>query len=392
MEAAPVFQTQEERLMVDAKSQRLRIGIPLESTWAENRVALTPEGVHLLVAQGHEVVLESNAGSAARYSDREYAEAGAEVTTDRRLVFGCPVLAKVEAPSQAEWPLMAQGQVLFSTLQPGTLTQDFVSALKAKRITAFSYGSILDEDGRAPFVRSMAEIGGSQAITIAMEYLSTWSGGKGYAMGAVTGVPPTEVVILGAGTVGTTAARLASALGASVKVFDSSLTRLQRLRERVGDVYTCTLQPQILAKALRRCDVALGALRPVNGRTPVVVTEEMVAAMKPRSVVVDLSIDHGGCFETSEVTSWDAPVYTKFDVTHFAVPNIAARVARTASFALNNLTSPLLRDLADLGGIEEALRAKPHWRSGVYLYHGQVTSSSVAQALDQPFTDLDLLL
>ncbi|MGA1398730.1 MAG: alanine dehydrogenase, partial [Schleiferiaceae bacterium] len=164
------------------------------------------------------------------------------------------------------------------------------------------------------------------------------------------------------------------------------------LRERVGDVYTCTLQPQILAKALRRCDVALGALRPVNGRTPVVVTEEMVAAMKPRSVVVDLSIDHGGCFETSEVTSWDAPVYTKFEVTHFAVPNIAARVARTASFALNNLTSPLLRELADLGGIEEALRAKPHWRSGVYLYHGQVTSSSVAQTLDQPFTDLDLLL
>jgi alanine dehydrogenase len=362
MEAANVFQTQEERLMVDAKAQVLRIGIPLESTWAENRVSLTPEGVHLLVAQGHEVVLESTAGLAARYSDREYSEAGAEVTTDRRVVFGCPVLAKVEAPSELEWPLMAQGQVLFSTIQPGTLSKSFLDALKAKRITAFNYGSILDEEGRAPFVRSMAEIGGSQAITIAMEYLSTWSGGKGYAMGAVTGVPPTEVVILGAGTVGTTSARLAIALGASVKVFDSSLTRLQRLREQVGDLYTCTLQPQILARALSRCDVVIGALRPVNGRTPVV------------------------------VTSWDAPVYTKFDVTHFAVPNIASRVARTASFALNNLTSPMLRDLADLGGVEEALRLKPHWRSGVYLYHGQLTSSALAQTLDQPFTELDLLL
>ena len=392
MEAANVFQTQEERLMVDAKAQVLRIGIPLESTWAENRVSLTPEGVHLLVAQGHEVVLESTAGLAARYSDREYSEAGAEVTTDRRIVFGCPVLAKVEAPSESEWPLMAQGQVLFSIIQPGTLSKSFLDALKAKRITAFNYGSILDEEGRAPFVRSMAEIGGSQAITIAMEYLSTWSGGKGYAMGAVTGVPPTEVVILGAGTVGTTAARLAIALGASVKVFDSSLTRLQRLREQVGDLYTCTLQPQILARALSRCDVVIGALRPVNGRTPVVVTQEMVAGMKPRSVVVYLSIDHGGCLETSEVTSWDAPVYTKFDVTHFAVPNIASRVARTASFALNNLTSPMLRDLADLGGVEEALRLKPHWRSGVYLYHGQLTSSALAQTLDQPFTELDLLL
>lgn len=384
---------QEERLMVASKQQSLRIGLPLESTWAENRVALTPEGVHLLVQHGHEILVESGAGLAARYTDLEYTEAGAQVTSDKKAVFQCPIVVKVEAPSEKEWPLMVQNQVVFSVLQPNTVSAAYLKALQAKKITALSYGRLLDEDGRAPFVRSMAEIGGSQAITVAMEYLSTWADGKGYAMGAVTGVPPTEVVILGAGTVGTVAARLAHAMGATVKVFDSSLTRIQRLREVVGqDLYTCTLQPQILSKALSRCDVAIGALRPVKGRTPVVVTEDMVSQMKARSVIVDVSIDHGGCFETSEVTTWDAPVYSKHDVTHFCVPNLASRVARTASFALNNLTSPLLQTMAEDGGLEEALVRRSNWRPGVYMFRGMVTTRELAEPFDLPFTDLELLL
>ena len=389
----PAYIPQEERLMVASKQQSLRIGLPLESTWAENRVALTPEGVHLLVQHGHEILVESGAGLAARYTDLEYTEAGAQVTSDKKAVFQCPILVKVEAPSEREWPLMVQNQVVFSVLQPNTVSAAYLKALQAKKCTALSYGRLLDEDGRAPFVRSMAEIGGSQAITVAMEYLSTWADGKGYAMGAVTGVPPTEVVILGAGTVGTVAARLAHAMGATVKVFDSSLTRIQRLREVVGqDLYTCTLQPQILSKALSRCDVAIGALRPVKGRTPVVVTEDMVAQMKARSVIVDVSIDHGGCFETSEVTTWDAPVYSKHDVTHFCVPNLASRVARTASFALNNLTSPLLQTLAEDGGLEEALARRSNWRPGVYMFRGLVTTRELAEPFDLPFTDLELLL
>jgi alanine dehydrogenase len=389
----PTYIPQEERLMVAHKQQSLRIGLPLESTWAENRVALTPEGVHLLVQHGHEILVESGAGLAARYTDLEYTEAGAQVTSDKKEVFQCPILVKVEAPSEKEWPLMVQNQIVFSVLQPNTVSSAYLKALQAKKCTALSYGRLLDEDGRAPFVRSMAEIGGSQAITIAMEYLSTWADGKGYAMGAVTGVPPTEVVILGAGTVGTVAARLAHAMGATVKVFDSSLTRIQRLREVVGqDLYTCTLQPQILSKALSRCDVAIGALRPVKGRTPVVVTEDMVAQMKARSVIVDVSIDHGGCFETSEVTTWDAPVYSKHDVTHFCVPNLASRVARTASFALNNLTSPLLQTMAEDGGLDEALMRRINWRPGVYMYRGMVTTRELAEPFDLPFTDLELLL
>ncbi len=389
----PVYIPQEERLLVQTKPQSLRIGLPLESTWAENRVALTPEGVHLLVQHGHQIIVESGAGLAARYSDLDYTEAGAEVTSDKKGVYQCPVLVKVEPPSEKEWPLMVPNQVVFSVLQPKSVSESYLKALQAKKITALNYGRVLDEDGRAPFVRSMAEIGGSQAITVAMEYLSTWSDGKGYAMGAVTGVPPTEVVILGAGTVGTVAARLAQAMGATVKVFDSSLTRIQRLREVVGnDLYTCTLQPQILRKALQRCDVAIGALRPVKGRTPVVVPEMVVAEMKPRSVIVDVSIDHGGCFETSEVTTWDAPVYTKHEVTHFCVPNLASRVARTASFALNNLTSPMLQAIGEDGGVEQALVRKHFWRPAVYMYRGIVTSPELAEPFDLPFTDLELLL
>ena len=389
----PVYIPQEERLLVQSKPQSLRIGLPLESTWAENRVALTPEGVHLLVQHGHQIIVESGAGLAARYSDLDYTEAGAEVTPDKKAVYQCPVLVKVEPPSEKEWPLMVLNQVVFSVLQPKSVSESYMKAFQAKKITALNYGRVLDEDGRAPFVRSMAEIGGSQAITVAMEYLSTWSDGKGYAMGAVTGVPPTEVVILGAGTVGTVAARLAQAMGATVKVFDSSLTRIQRLREVVGnDLYTCTLQPQILRKALQRCDVAIGALRPVKGRTPVVVPEIVVAEMKARSVIVDVSIDHGGCFETSEVTTWDAPVYTKHEVTHFCVPNLASRVARTASFALNNLTSPMLQAIGEDGGVEQALVRKHFWRPAVYMYRGIVTSSELAEPFDLPFTDLELLL
>lgn len=384
---------QEERLLVKTKPQSLKIGLPIESTWAENRVALTPEGVHLLVQQGHQILVESGAGEAARYSDLDYTEAGAEVTSDKQAVFKCPLIVKVEPPSEKEWPLMVTNQIVFSVLQPKTVSGAYMRALQSKKITALNYGRVLDEDGRAPFVRSMAEIGGSQAITVAMEYLSTWADGKGYAMGAVTGVPPTEVVILGAGTVGTVAARIAHGMGATVKVFDASLTRIQRLREVVGqDLYTCTLQPQILRKALQRCDVAIGALRPIRGRTPVVVPEEVVAQMKPRSVIVDVSIDHGGCFETSEVTTWDSPVYTKHEVTHFCVPNLASRVARTASFALNNLTSPLLKAIGEDGGLEHSLGRKLHWRPAVYLYRGMITVPELAEPFDLPFSDLELLL
>ena len=308
MQVDPTYATQEERLLTKQSYHSMKIGVPLETSLAENRVAITPEGVHMLVSQGHELIVERGAGMAARYSDHAYSEAGAQIADDRQTVFKCPMLLKVEPPSKDELSLMPGKQILFSVLQPNMLTKAYLQAMVDKQMTAISYGGIKDEQGRAPFIRSMAEIAGNQAITVAMEYLSTWSDGKGYVMGGITGVPPTDVVIIGAGTVGTVAAKLATAMGASVKVFDASLSRIKALTDQVGHgIYTCTLQPQILAKALERCDVAIASLRPIQGRTPVVVSEDMVMQMKPRSLIVDISIDHGGCFETSEVTTWDAP-------------------------------------------------------------------------------------
>ena len=380
-------------MIVQQSAQSLVLGVPTETALSENRVALTPEGVHLLVSRGHRILIERGAGQAARYTDQAYSEAGAEICENREEVFKASTILKVEPPSEDELALMPGNQTLFSVLQYNMLTEAYIQALLKKKITAISYGDIRDEDGKAPFVRSMAEIAGSQSMALAMEYLSTWSDGKGYAMGGVTGVPPAEVVVLGAGTVGTVIARMASALGATVKVFDQSLTRMESLRRAVGQhIYTSTMQPQVLEKAIKRCDVVIGALRPVHGRTPVVVSEDMVSQMKPRSVIIDVSIDHGGCIETSEVTTWEAPVYTKHEVIHCCVPNLASRVARTASFALNNLTSPLCDEIAEAGGLESALELMPHLRSSVYAYKGRLTDPDIAARFDLGATPLELLL
>lgn len=389
----PLFLPQEERLMVPLGQNSLTIGLPLESNTYENRVALTPEGIQLLVQHGHTVLVEKGAGVSSRYSDLEYSEAGGVITADKTDVYSCPLVVKVTAPSSDELKLLKSNQILLSAIQINSIDSDFINSLKKKGITALNYGRILDEDGRAPFVRSMSEIAGNQSISIAMECLNSFSGGQGYSLGGVTGVPPAEVVILGAGTVGTVAARIAVAMGSKVKVFDSSMTRMQRLREQVGhDVFTCTLQPQILSKALKECQVAIGAMRPVNGRNLIIVTEEMVSSMKTNSIIVDVSIDNGGCFETSEVRSLESPLYRKKGVIHFSVPNIASRVARTASFALNNLTSSFIVQLGEDGDMKNALQKRPYWREGVYIYEGTVTHREMAEPFGIPFTELNLLL
>jgi|TARA_B110000483_G_scaffold71430_1_gene89108 alanine dehydrogenase len=389
----PLFLPQEERLMVPLGQKSLTIGLPLESNTYENRVALTPEGIQLLVQHGHTVLVEKGAGVSSRYSDLEYSEAGGVITADKTDVYSCPLVVKVTAPSSDELKLLKSNQILLSAIQINSIDSDFINSLKKKGITALNYGRILDEDGRAPFVRSMSEIAGNQSISIAMECLNSFSGGQGYSLGGVTGVPPAEVVILGAGTVGTVAARIAVAMGSKVKVFDSSMTRMQRLREQVGhDVFTCTLQPQILSKALKECQVAIGAMRPVNGRNLIIVTEEMVSSMKTNSIIVDVSIDNGGCFETSEVRSLESPLYRKKGVIHFSVPNIASRVARTASFALNNLTSSFIVQLGEDGDMKNALQKRPYWREGVYIYEGTVTHREMAEPFGIPFTELNLLL
>ncbi|MGB0177692.1 MAG: alanine dehydrogenase, partial [Owenweeksia sp.] len=303
------------------------------------------------------------------------------------------IILKIEPPSLEEIDLMKHKQTLISALQLKTQKKAYFRKLMDKKITALSFESIEDEDGIIPVVRSMSEIAGNTSILVAAEYLSNANDGKGYMLGGVSGVPPTEVVIIGAGTVGAFAARTALGLGANVKVFDKSLSKLRRLQGMINNmpIYTCVIQPKILEKSLMRCDVAIGAIRSEKGRTPSVVTEDMVGKMKAGSVIVDVSIDQGGCFETSELTSHDEPTFKKYDVIHYCVPNIASRVSRTASFSLSNILAPIILSIGDYGGVEEILHKNKGVRKGLYVCKGTLVNSSIGDWFDLPYTEAHLL-
>lgn len=384
---------QEEVLEVKKNRKRLQIGIPNETCLQEKRIALTPDAVHLLSEHDHEVIIESGAGDSAFYSDQDYSEAGAKIVYSAKEAFEADMILKIEPPSEEEIGYMKHKQTLISALQLKTRTREYFQQLMKKGVTALSFENMEDEDGLLPVVRSMSEIAGNTSILVAAEYLSNANQGKGFLLGGISGVPPTEVVIIGAGTVGTYAAKTALGLGASVKVFDKSLSRLRRLQNMLPNqaIYTCVIQPKILEKALMRCDVAIGAMRSTGGRTPTVVSEDMVSKMKAGSVVVDVSIDQGGCFESSELTSHQKPVFSKYDVIHYCVPNIPSRVSRTASFSLSNILSPVLLDMGEAGGFMDLLHQNKALRKGLYLYRGNLTSKSLGEWFDLPYAEPDLL-
>lgn len=384
---------QEEVLEVQKRKSQLQIGIPQETCLQEKRVVLTPDAVQLLTEHDHEVLVETEAGLSAHYSDEDYSEAGARIVYSRRDVYQCDLILKVEPPALEEIALMKHGQTLISALQLKTQSKAYFEQLMKKKVTALSFENMEDEDGIVPVVRSMSEIAGNTSALIAAEYLSNVNQGKGFMLGGVSGVPPTEVLIIGAGTVGTYAARTALGLGASVKVFDRSLSRLRRLQSMLQNLplYTCVIQPKILEKALMRCDVAIGAIRGKGGRSPCVVSEDMVQQMKPGSVIVDVSIDQGGCFETSELTDHDQPTFRKYEVIHYCVPNIASRVSRTASFCLSNIMGPILLSVADEGGIDEVLARQHRIRKGLYLYRGNLVNKPIGEWFDLPYTEAHLL-
>lgn len=377
---------------VGGKHKELYIGIPKEISLQENRVALVPEAVHLLANNGHRIVIEKDAGKAANFPDNEYSEAGAEIAPNAKKVYEADIILKIEPPKDEEIEMLRPKQVLISAMQLTVHPKNYIQNLMKQRATAIAWDYIADEDGILPIVRSMGEIAGTTSILIAAEYLSN-KDGQGIMLGGITGVAPTQVVIIGAGTVGEYAARAALGLGADVRVFDNSLTKLRRLQHALGHrVYTSTLQPKILAKSLMRCDVAIGALRSTSGKTPCVVSEEMVQNMKSQSVIVDVSIDQGGCFETSRVTTHEKPVFSEYDVIHYCVPNIASRMSRTASNALSNIMAPVVLQIGERGGIENMIREHSGIRNGVYLYNGSVTNRYLAESLNLTYKNLDLLL
>lgn len=388
-----MMQPQESMLEVKSKKDKLYIGIPKEVSFQENRIPLTPLSVALLVNNGHDVLMESNAGQAANFSDTNYSEQGAQIIYDTAKVYEADIIIKIAPPTMEEIAMMKPGQLLISALQLSTLKAECLQALLAKKVTAICFENIEDEGGTLTVVRAMSEIVGATSILIAAEYLSNIFGGKGLMLGGITGVPPTEIVILGAGTVGEYAARTAISLGAEVKVFDPSIYKLRRLQNNIGSrVFTSVVQPIVLEKAITTCDVAIGAMRADDGRSPCIVSETTVSKMKPNSVIIDVSIDQGGCFETSEVTNHTHPVFRKYDVIHYCVPNIASRVARTATYALTNIFAPILLDIGEHGGLKNVIWKKSGIRNAVYIYQGHLTNKHMGERFNIPCKDLDLLV
>mgnify|MGYP006172824579 FL=1 len=384
---------QEEKLELKNKEKNLFIGIPKETYLQEGRISLVPEAVNLLVSHGHEVYVETGAGDKANFSDNDYSEAGAKIVYSAEEAYTADIILKVVPPSLDELKLMKGRQTLISAIQITTRSKAYFQELMNNKINALAFEFIQDECGLMPLMRSMSEIAGNTSILIASECLSNVNGGKGLMLGGIAGVTPTEVVVIGAGTVGEFAARSAMGLGASVKIFDNSLSKLRRIQSDLNTrVYTSIIQPKVLAKALRRADVVIGALRSNEKRTPCVVSENMVENMKEGAVIIDVSIDQGGCVETSEITSHAKPTFIKHGVVHYGVPNIPTRVARTASYALSNLLTPTLLKLAEEGGIEPLIVRDCGVRQGVYVFHGMLTNKMVGQWFDINYKEIDLLI
>jgi alanine dehydrogenase len=383
---------QEERLEIQRNKQDLFIGIPKENQQIEKRICLTPDAVAALTAHGHRILIEKGAGLGSSFTDNEYLNSGAELTSDTKKVFSCPTVLKVAPPSDAELELIKPQTVLISALQLKTRSKSYIEKLAAKKITALAFEFIQDDAGNHIAIAALSEISGVASILIAAELLTSGDNRTGQLFGNITGVPPVDVVILGAGTVGEFAVRTALGLGANVKVFDNSIANLRRVKDNVSQsIYTSTLQPKYLSKAMRRCDVVIAALSGKN-RAPVVVSQTMVENMKPGSVIIDVSIDMGGCFETSELTTHEKPTFVKFGVTHYCVPNLPSRYSKTASISLSNIFTPYILNIADDGGIEHSIRMDKGLKNGIYMYHGILTNKSLGEWYNLPCSDVNLLI
>lgn len=387
------YAPQEEMLEVARKKGKLYIGIPKETAFQENRVPLVPDAVALLINNGHRIIIETGAGKAAHFEDTDYSEAGAEIVLSAEEVYKADIILKIAPPTLLEIESMQTKQTLFSALQLTVQPEDFLKKLVAKKLNCVAFDMITDDAGIFPVIRAMGEIAGGTSILVAAELLSNANNGVGSILGGISGISPTEVVIIGAGTVGEFAARAALGLGATVKVFDNSTSRLRRLQSQLGTrIFTSVIVPKVLEKHLKTADVAIGALRARKGRTPCIVSENMVSEMKTGSVIIDVSIDQGGVFETSAVTNHTKPVFRKHGVIHYCVPNIPSRVARTASYAFSNIFSQILMNMGDEGGFDSLVRKDSGVRNGVYIYNGILTNQFLGETFNLPFKDINLLM
>lgn len=384
---------QEELLETGLKKKKISIGLPRESEENEKRVALTPEAVNILVEAGNTVYVQEGSGMGAKYPDNDYSENGARITKTGDEVFKCDLVIKVAPFSLEEAAKLKERTTVLSFLKVLKQDKGTLTKMMQKNITAIAFERIMDKHDELPVVESMSEISGVTAVLIASEYLSNQHGGKGVMLGGVSGVTPSEVVIIGAGTAGEYASRAALGLGAEVKIFDNSVHRLRKFQSILGQrLQTSVYHPQVLNKALQSADVLIGAIEIEDLRPWYHITEDMVKKMKKGSFIIDLSIDRGGCIETMECRDLQDPVYEKHGVIHFAAWNLPSRVARTASIALSNVFTPLIQEMADQGGLDAMLKNYTGLNNGVYLYKGILTNETLGQKFNLLSKDINLLL
>ena len=376
-----------------AKQPRLSIGIPKENASVETRLPLTPEGVAIVTEEGHSVYIQRGAGIPMQYSDFQYSEAGAFMVEDASEVFSADLVMKIAPPTLAELNMMHDRSAIMSMLQLTNLSTECLKLMMSKKLNAIAYELIKDEQKQFPVVSSISEIEGNTAIAVAAELMSNERGGKGLLLGGVAGITPTEVLILGAGITGSVAARTALALGASVKIFDHDINKLRKIQHYLGQqVFTSVIHPTVLFKALSTADAVIGNLRYINGSERFMVSEELVKTMKPGAIIIDMSVDQGGCFETSECRTLQNPVFEKHGVIHYCVPNISARVARTSSVALSNIFAPILLKIGNSGSVDSAIIESTGFRHGAYIYGGVLVNRLIGNYYSIPSNDIGLLL
>lgn len=388
------IKTLEKSLLKTKSARSLKIGLPKETSFDERRLSLTPGGVSILTANGHEVFIEKNAGADAHFSNQDYTDAGAEISYSAEDLFKhSEMIVKVAPPTQTELEWMQPNQILLSALHLGHINHEFLHQLIEKKICAIGYEFIKSQDAQFPIVRMMHEITGSMAVQIAAHYLENYSDGQGIMLGGISGIPPATVAILGAGITGEYAARTALGYGAQVFVMDNNLTQLRRLENALDRrIITATANHQYLSTALESADVVIGAAMTEGERAPCWVTDPMVQSMKSGSVIVDTVIDQGGCISSSEPTTHSNPVFKKYDVVHYCVPNIPSNVAKTATYALNNVIVPYLIEIGDAGGIHDCLWKNTDLRNGTYVYKKHLTQKSLADQFNIPYRDIEMLI
>ena len=393
----PLYNTglmpQEEILEVKKTGKKLTIGIPKEKSKFENRLALTPQGIELLVENGHTILFESGAGEPANYFDSDFSECGATIVKSSEEVFRAEIVLKISPFTEEEIELLTSGQTIISLVQLHQQSQELIKKMMSKKVNAIAFELIKDDHGYFPVIRSMSEIEGAASVMIASEYLSKAHNGKGVLLGGITGISPSEVVILGAGTAGESAARAALGLGATVKVFDNSFKNLKDLEINIGQrIFTSVLHPKALTKALKSADAVIGNLRYLQSGLSYMVTEDQVAQMKQGSILIDLSMGQGGCFESSMCTDFAHPVFIKHGVIHYCVPNVASHVARTATIALSNIFAPMVLQMADAGSINSLIKENSGFSNGIYVYKGILTNHYIGEAFSLPSKDIGLLM